>query len=170
MTLTRLLEIERRLLTDPDDLGLRFAESLWISAGSPVESSELCRAIEDILLACEREGVHYPAILLRRKKEVERGTWKPRPATAARPAVSTRAAVSAVRALPAPRNISAAPQVSAPPQVRFPQSAVAPTNSSQAVSACKLCGGSGIVKSADGQTGRACECFLRRWVRTPGLA
>jgi hypothetical protein len=77
MTLTELLEIERTLLLGEDELGLAYAEALWSAAGMPVEPQALCRALERILCACQREGVRYPAILLRRRKELERGTWAP---------------------------------------------------------------------------------------------
>jgi hypothetical protein len=74
MTLTELLEIERRLLAPEDELGLSYAELHWIDAGMPREPRALCRALKRILYVCQREGVRYPPILLRRKKELERGT------------------------------------------------------------------------------------------------
>jgi len=77
MTLTELLEIERTLLAPEEEMGLSYAELLWNNAGTPVEPQALCRALERILCACRREGVRYPAILLRRRKELERGTWAP---------------------------------------------------------------------------------------------
>ena len=77
MTLTELLEIDRKLLADEDELGLSYAEALWIDAGMPLEPLALCRVLECILCVCQREGVRYPPILLRRRKELGRGTWAP---------------------------------------------------------------------------------------------
>ncbi len=68
MTLTELLDIERKLLLDEDELGLAYS-------GAPVEPRALCRILERILRSRQREGVRNPAILLRRRKELERGTW-----------------------------------------------------------------------------------------------
>ena len=80
MTLTRLLEIDRALLTPDESRGLALAELLWSRAGRPAETGALCRALERILGACQSEGLRYPPILLRRKKEMERAAWAPQPA------------------------------------------------------------------------------------------
>jgi hypothetical protein len=77
MTLTRLLEIDRALLTHDENRGLALAELLWSRAGRPSEANALCRALEKILGACQSEGLRYPPILLRRKKELERAAWAP---------------------------------------------------------------------------------------------
>jgi len=80
MTLTGLLEIDRALLTPDESRGLALAELLWNRAGRPAETVALCRALESILGACRSEGLRYPPILLRRKKELERAAWAPQPA------------------------------------------------------------------------------------------
>ena len=80
MTLTRLLEIDRALLTLDESRGLALAELLWNRAGRPAEIGALCRALENILSACQSEGLRYPPILLRRKKELERAAWAPQAA------------------------------------------------------------------------------------------
>jgi hypothetical protein len=80
MTLTRLLEIDRALLTPDESRGLALAELLWSRAGRPAEPCALCRALEKILSACQSEGLRYPPILLRRKKELERAAWAPQAA------------------------------------------------------------------------------------------
>src|SRR5579872_2906837 len=77
MTLTRLLEIDRALLTFDESRGLALAELLWNRAGRPAEIGALCRALENILSDCQSEGLRYPPILLRRKKELERAAWAP---------------------------------------------------------------------------------------------
>jgi len=78
MTLTRLLEIDRALLNPDEQRGLALAECLWDRAGRPTEAAALCPTLEAILGACCREGLRYPPILLRRKKELERRAWAPR--------------------------------------------------------------------------------------------
>jgi hypothetical protein len=83
LTLTRLLEIDAKLLLPEEERGLQLARLLWNEAGRPSERRALCRTLEKILTDCQREGIRYPAILLRRKKELERGTWAPQPAPAA---------------------------------------------------------------------------------------
>ena len=77
MTLTRLLEIDVRLLGQTEDRALAFAERFWIAAGRPRQPEALIKALESVLRACEKEGLWYPKILLARKKQLERGTWKP---------------------------------------------------------------------------------------------
>jgi hypothetical protein len=82
LTLTRALEIDIKLIPVEEDKALLLARRLWEFDGRPIEPQTLCRSLERILTLCQREGVCYPAILLRRKKELERGTWAPDPALA----------------------------------------------------------------------------------------
>jgi hypothetical protein len=82
LTLTRALEIDIKLIPVEEDKALLLARSLWEFDGRPIEPQALRRSLERILTLCQREGVRYPAILLRRKKELERGTWAPDPALA----------------------------------------------------------------------------------------
>jgi hypothetical protein len=82
MTLTRLLDINEALLNDLDVRGLTFAEILFQEAGAPSEKQALCKAIENILVKCQQEGVPYPAVLLKRKKQLQRGEWEPQHAQA----------------------------------------------------------------------------------------
>jgi hypothetical protein len=89
LTLTQLLEIDAKLLAPEEERGLILARLLWKEAGYPSERRALCRALERILTVSQDEGIRYPAILLRRKKELERGTWAPRPAPAAAAARDT---------------------------------------------------------------------------------
>jgi len=93
MTLTRLLEIDRALLTPDESRGLALAELLWSRAGRPAETGALCRALEKILGACQSEGLRYPPILLRRKKELERAAWAPQAADEAEDAAGEPACV-----------------------------------------------------------------------------
>ena len=77
MTLTRLLGIKLELIRFEDERGLEFAKQVWQSLGGPSEPRALVDALEKCLQRCTDEGIPYPAILLRRKKELERGTWSP---------------------------------------------------------------------------------------------
>ena len=79
LTLTRALEIDIKLIAFEEEKALLLARRLWEFDGRPIERQALCRSLERILTLCQREGVRYPAILLRRKKELERGTWAPDP-------------------------------------------------------------------------------------------
>jgi hypothetical protein len=82
LTLTRALEIDIKLVPVDEDKGLQLARELWAFDGRPIEPRALRQSLERILTLCQREGIRYPAILLRRKKELERGTWAPDPALA----------------------------------------------------------------------------------------
>jgi hypothetical protein len=79
LTLTKALEIDLKLIPIEEDRALQLARELWEFDGRPIESLALRRSLERILKICQREGIRYPAILLRRKKELERGTWAPDP-------------------------------------------------------------------------------------------
>lgn len=87
MTLTRLLEIDRNLLEPEAERGLALAETWWVQNGSPREPGPLCQFLETVLQRCKETGVCYPRIVLRRKKELERGTWRP---SAASPSAASR--------------------------------------------------------------------------------
>lgn len=77
MTLTRLLGIERKLLRYEDERGLQIAESVWESRGCPIEGEALCETLELVLCRCTESGIPYPPIVLKRKKQLERGSWSP---------------------------------------------------------------------------------------------
>jgi hypothetical protein len=77
-TLTELLDIEWKFMTDVDDRGLRIAEQLFQSYGSPTEPRALLDVLEKILLRMQDEGIPYPKILLLRKKQLQRKEWQPR--------------------------------------------------------------------------------------------
>jgi hypothetical protein len=77
LTLTSLLGINLRLLKYEDDRGLQLAEKVWRSQGAPSEGPALADTIECCLERCTEEGIPYPAILLKRKKQIERGIWSP---------------------------------------------------------------------------------------------
>ena len=78
MTLTRVLEIVPHFLADEHRDGLMFAERLYAHAGSPTEKQALSDQLEKIIVACQREGLWYPPVLLKRKKQLQRREWSPR--------------------------------------------------------------------------------------------
>jgi hypothetical protein len=78
MNLRRLLEVESRLLTEQQEKAMRFAESAWMKAGSPTERRPLIVLLENTMKGCIENGHEYPPVLLKRKKQLERGDWAPR--------------------------------------------------------------------------------------------
>ncbi|MGB6788952.1 MAG: hypothetical protein WBE20_12535 [Candidatus Acidiferrales bacterium] len=77
MTLTSLLEINVSLLEWDAQRGLEIAEAAWLEGGQPVERRALAEILEMAITRCARSGVPYPAILLKRKKQLDRSEWKP---------------------------------------------------------------------------------------------
>ena len=75
--LTSLLEIDSNFLKPEHATALGLAERAWAQAGKPSGCAQLIQFLEDVLTACEQNGHEYPPILLRRKKELIRGTWQP---------------------------------------------------------------------------------------------
>jgi hypothetical protein len=75
MTLTRLLKIDEKLVPAECREGFQLAERLWRERNSPREAPLLCALLETILTTCQEHGITYPPILLRRKKEIERGDF-----------------------------------------------------------------------------------------------
>jgi hypothetical protein len=81
VTLTHLLEIEQKWVSWEVQRSLQEAERLWRERGSPTEPGPLEELLERVLTACQREGIPYAAVLLKRKRQLGRGEWKPRPAS-----------------------------------------------------------------------------------------
>ena len=77
MTLARLLEIDRKLLRWEEERGLEFAERVWAEKGRPAERRRLIELLEEVLQLCQQEGLTYPAVFLKRKKQLERRDWLP---------------------------------------------------------------------------------------------
>jgi len=77
-TLRRILEIETKWIGTADYESLDRAERLWIAANRPTERIALMSFLEDFLRSCARNGYTYAPIFLRRKRELQRGDWKPR--------------------------------------------------------------------------------------------
>jgi len=79
--LSRLLELDERLLKYENRDSLEMAARLWENLGSPSTRPQLINFLEDFLKACQREGRYYAPILLRRKRELQRGDFQPKPNT-----------------------------------------------------------------------------------------
>ena len=77
MTLTRLLEIDLSFLQYAEERALRVADKIWREKGAPVEPEPLSQVLEATLRYCVEEGITYPPILLKRKKQLQRNAWKP---------------------------------------------------------------------------------------------
>jgi hypothetical protein len=77
MTLTRLLEINTRLVKPIESPSLGLAERIWRECSSPTEVRALIDVLEKVLSECCRDGIRYAPILLQRKKALHRGTWTP---------------------------------------------------------------------------------------------
>jgi hypothetical protein len=83
MSLRGLLELESRLLDERHETAMRFAESAWMNAGSPRERRPLIALLESVIVGCNDRGLEYPSVILKRKKQLERGDWTPRKTVAA---------------------------------------------------------------------------------------
>jgi hypothetical protein len=77
LTLTSLLEINTQFVEPDDERALLIAERRWSTRGSPCNPKALCESLEETLRHLTKQGIHYPKILLLRKKQLQRGTWKP---------------------------------------------------------------------------------------------
>jgi hypothetical protein len=78
VSLQRLMEIDNKFFNDHHQRAMRFAESAWLRSGSPAERRALIALLESIIVHCHEEGLEYPPVFLKRKKQLERGDWTPR--------------------------------------------------------------------------------------------
>jgi hypothetical protein len=134
MDLLRLLEIDRSLIPPEAQRSLLIAEMVWSNAGSPQDRAGLCAALEKTLQSCTRQGIWYAAVLLQRKKSLERGSW--------RPLAQLR---RQVRQVQGPRS----ERISAALPVQMDDS-----------DACSECRGSGIITAPGGKSGTFCSCGI----------
>jgi hypothetical protein len=77
MTLTRLLEINPRLIETQELASIGFAERIWREHGCPTGVRELTDLLEKVLSECKQCGIRYAPIFLQRKKALHRVTWAP---------------------------------------------------------------------------------------------
>ena len=77
MTLTRLLEINLKLVKPDESSSLGLADRIWREYGSPTGVLELTDVLEKVISECGESGIRYAPILLQRKKALHRGTWTP---------------------------------------------------------------------------------------------
>jgi hypothetical protein len=72
MTLTETLQLDEKFLKLEDLRALEYCEKRWQQEGRPVSRWKLVNFIERMLQALHHNGIGYPKILLRRKKEIQR--------------------------------------------------------------------------------------------------
>jgi len=77
-TLAELLEIDSQLVGGKATPGLRFAERLWEQSDA-VDEQQVADFLEEVLRKCTGLLLPYPAILLKRKKQIERGEFRVTP-------------------------------------------------------------------------------------------
>lgn len=75
LTLTKALKIDENLLLRESRSAMLLAERIWQSRGMPREANALTEVLEEILQTCKESGLQYPPILLKRKKQIERGQY-----------------------------------------------------------------------------------------------
>jgi len=92
MTLTRLLEINSRLIRPSEASSLGLADRIWREYGCPTGVRELTDILEKVLSECCQDGIRYAPILLQRKKALHRGTWMPSAESTVPPSGGTQAA------------------------------------------------------------------------------
>jgi hypothetical protein len=134
MEFLRLLEIDRSLVAPEAEKSLLLVDRVWCEEGCPREPSRLVAVLEKILQRCLSSGLWYAPILLRRKKGLERGTWRP-------PAYTSGGGKSP--SLPA---------------------SASPATREKSDEDCATCGGTGVIILPGGFTGTLCPCgtYLRR--------
>lgn len=75
MTLTQTLQLNERYLQLEDLRALDYCEKRWQSEGCPIERWGMVNFIEKMLQELPANGIAYPAVLLLRKKEIQRRTF-----------------------------------------------------------------------------------------------
>jgi hypothetical protein len=75
MTLTEILQIKEQCLQDADLRAMTYCENRWQQEGRPAERWEMFNFIERMLRELQHNGIGYPKILLKRKKEIQRRTF-----------------------------------------------------------------------------------------------
>lgn len=88
MSLQTLIEVDGKFFDPQHQKAMWFAESAWERSGRPTDRRTLITFLESIILRCHDEGLEYPPVFLKRKKQLERGDWTPREARTTGPNVS----------------------------------------------------------------------------------
>lgn len=77
--------------------GLRMGNEMYRALNSPLEENQLREALWRIMAALKQRNIRYPAIFLRRAKEIAEGRWHPKP-----PTIPMRRSCEAPRGTPKP--------------------------------------------------------------------
>jgi len=76
MELLRLLQINEDRIPRKALLGAKLCDSLWHQHGCPAAPAPLMKFLDEVLKRCQVEQVWYPAPVLLRLKQLQRGVWK----------------------------------------------------------------------------------------------
>src|SRR6516165_7473511 len=76
MTVQTLLELKVDMMGDSGE-ALGVLEQTWDEQNRPTEQPGLIRVLKLTLDRCNRRGIFYPRIFLRRKGELRRGEFRP---------------------------------------------------------------------------------------------
>jgi hypothetical protein len=79
MTLTQTLQIQERYLQYEDLRAMAFSEKRWQQEGRPSTKWEMVNFLELMLRELKQNGIGYPKVLLLKKKEIQRGTFRLEP-------------------------------------------------------------------------------------------
>jgi hypothetical protein len=79
LTLGSVLGVRPKLFVNQEDFrGMGNAERIWREAGCPVQAHRLIDVLEQIISESPKTGVGYPRFIMLRKKELQRGSFRPR--------------------------------------------------------------------------------------------
>jgi hypothetical protein len=73
-----LLDLNPGLLANADEAALWVLQTTWEQQNRPEEAQKLVRVLKLTMDSCQRQGIVYPRIFLRRKGELIRGEFKPK--------------------------------------------------------------------------------------------
>ena len=71
------LEVNRKWIPPDCWPAVRFCGRAWDESGCPTTPAALMAFLDQALSQCARTGRHYPKILLKRLKQLQRGEWGP---------------------------------------------------------------------------------------------
>ena len=80
MTLTETLQLKEKYLLFDDLRAIAYCERRWLEEGRPTKRWQLVNFLEKMLKELVATGLGYPKVLLLRKKEIQRQTFKVRQA------------------------------------------------------------------------------------------
>ena len=76
VTLKRLLRIEGGFPKAQHYMAFEFAEKFWRESGCPCDEASVADVLERALCLSTERGLEYPAVMLARRKQLQRGSLK----------------------------------------------------------------------------------------------